>query len=262
MKNKRIGLTISLLLGWALIQGQDVSPTREHHIVLETGLVLPNANLYDDIAIRQNPLSDSWSSYNDGTVTFSSVGFMLGARWKWCNTTSGLGISLGIRTKGIFNDITGNSAKNGDYFYLRYYTDDFNKITKFARIKTIDETLFILTLPVELQYTILRREFFDAFISLGTEIGYVAIRNMEFTFRDDAMKAYEGDVRNAVHHQSNDFYGATYGSFGVVVGSSRNIMFEICAPGIYFNKKYFDLGTASFFTTLKFSLQIPILKNN
>lgn len=252
-------LLIGLLTGSLLIQGQEVLPSREQDWIIETEILLPNATLYNDIAIRQNPVSST--SYDNGTVTYSVGGLMLGTRWKWQNPARGWGLSVGIRAKALYNKITGNMGRNSDFYYLRYYTDDATGVTKFARINTINESMLLLALPLEANYTVLRTELFDAFISIGTEVGYFTMREVEISFRDNTMKPYESAVRKSIDHPVNNLYGAVYGTVGAAIGQSPRLIGEICLPGFYFSKKYFMLGTAQYFTSFRLSLQIPVFKS-
>jgi len=254
-------LLTTFLFTVSVAGSQESKQGNDQRLVIEGGIFLPNATLYDDIAIRQNPMGDSWTSSDNGTVSFSSAGLMLGARWKWQNSATGWGVSIGMRTKAIYNEIAGNYAQNTDYFYLRYYSSDVDRSTKFARIKDIGEVLLILSVPIEGHYTFLHRNVFDAFITLGADIGYVFLRDMDINFRNAEMQQYESMVRKALEHKTDDFYGSTYGALGVAVGASRNLVFELCLPGFLLSKKYFELGTASYFTTVRFSLQIPIVKS-
>ncbi|MCX7986107.1 MAG: hypothetical protein N2662_04130 [Bacteroidales bacterium] len=258
MRKRILSLMTFLLLSGLFVEAQDVANLWKNNFILESEMIYPRVTLYDDIAIRQNPMSDSWSSHDDGSVSLSSMGAMLGTRWKFSNTTSNFSFSFGVRFRVFFNEITGKSTRNADYYYLRYYSN--NDVTKFARTKLIDEGLWLLSIPVEMHYVFWKHEFFDVFTTLGFEGGYIMNRYLDITFRDQSMDIYKNEVTLLLKHPTNSLFGSAYGTMGIQIGNSRNIVFELCPVGLFFSSKYFYLSTSSQYSSVRFSIHLPISK--
>ena len=76
---------------------------------------------------------------------------LLGARYEYGLPVIKSDISTGLRFVGINSEITGYASANSDFFYLRYSMEETD--TKFARVKSLTECNYILSIPLAVSYT-------------------------------------------------------------------------------------------------------------
>jgi hypothetical protein len=265
MKNLLLAINIAILPLTQLSSQDPIQkekPSWVSSLRIESGLSFPSGAIKDHIAIRQNVSSYHVNQYNSGQVFSETTGFMAGVRWDLFNPRLKAGISAGLRYSNYFTDITGYSAHNSDFFYLRY--SETGDETKFARVTSITERKDYLSIPVELTYTPIQFRHFGFFVRGGAEIGINGLQHKtDVNFREHFMNEYKGDILAAFGETSKKPLSKLYGTIGVIYKRTNktSFMFEGILPSIYLTESPFTLTDVDCFYGLSFSVLIPIMKN-
>lgn len=230
---------------------------------IESGLINPSGTVRDNIAIRQNISSFYVSQLPDGEVNSATTGDMAGVRWEYFLRKFKTGVSAGLRYTAYFSEITGYSAANADFFYLRYSMQGSD--TKFARVKSMNETSHFITLPLEVRVIPIQRWGMGFFVKAGAELSLLNVKHdTRINFQDDAMNVYEDEILENITSGANKFYSTLYTSVGVKFGRENrvNYIIEAFLPSFYLSKDNFSLTEVDYFEGFKLSVQFPVRKAN
>ncbi len=228
---------------------------------VEAGAVYPDGKIRESIAIRQNISSYFVDQVSNGRVSAETYGIVLGIQYEYFSKKFKTGLSGGVRYTGYRTAITGYSSYNSDFFYLRYSMVDSD--TKFARVKEINETNNMFSLPVEMRFVPLVYKKCSFFIKAGGEfIGYDLWKDTNINFQEASMDAFEHEILDQISIKSNNYYATVYGSVGVTAGNENKTgySFEIFFPSLFLSKNNFALTNVNYYEGFRFSIQFPVIK--
>ncbi len=228
-------------------------------IHLESGFIYPSGTIKESIAIRQNISSYFVNQSSTGQISSENSGFILGLRWEYFNKQYKSGISTGLRYTGYSSQISGFSASNADFFYLRYSM--LNSDTKFARVKNIKETNNLIGIPLEFRIVPVQNKYFELFARGGTELSMFNLKKgTHIQFQDSNMDGSEGVILNNIGLSTNKFYSILYASLGLIIGNENKAkyLFEVFLPSLFLTKNNFTLADVDHFEGFKFSVQFPL----
>jgi len=262
MKHYLLTLYILFAAGMSL-NSQDITinPGGEKNwfLHLESGIMYPSGTIKDNIAIRQNISSYYVNQSSDGEISSETAGFNLGLKCEYFLPRFNTGVSAGLRYTGYNSDISGYSASNADFFYLRYSM--MSSDTKFARVINITETNNFISIPLEIRVVPIHYMDFGLFFKAGAEFSRFNIKKKtNINFQDESMEEYEDDILENITLPTNKNYSTLYGSIGVQYGmpNKTNYLFEIFLPSYYLSDNNFALTNVDYFQGFKFSVQIPL----
>lgn len=235
--------------------------TKSLHI--ETGCVYPNGTIKESIAIRQNISSYYANEYSNGYVSATNAGFTFGLRWEYFYTKYKVGFSTGLRYTSYNSEISGYTASNADFFYLRYST--MNSDTKFARLKSITEFNNYISIPVEVMYVPFNYKILSLFVKGGADFSILNIeKDTDIIFQDNAMEVNQDLILSSISEASNKFHSTLYATIGLSLGKvgRANYMFELFLPSLFLSNNNFTLTKVNTFDGFKLSVKIPIKNRN
>ena len=230
-------------------------------LLLEAGTISPAGTIRDNIAIRQNISSFYVNQVSEGEVNSATAGRTAGLRLEYFLKKYKTGVSAGLRYTGYFTEISGYSARNADFFYLRYSMQGSD--TKFARVKSLNETSHYLTIPLEIRFVPIQRWGLGFFVKAGTELSLLNLKHdTRIDFQDNAMDVYEDEILQNISYRANKFYSTLYASAGVKFGKENrvNYIIEAFLPSFYLSKDNFSLTEVDYFEGIKLSVQFPVKK--
>lgn len=261
MKNYIITLGIGLISCIALYP-QDLSDNPQKwasFIHLESGFVYPTTRIKESIAIRQNISSYFVNQSTKGEISSNTSGFLLGLRLEYFNVKLKTGISTGLKYSGYQSEISGYSSSNADFFYLRYSMLDSD--TKFARIKSLNETNKFLSIPLEFRYVPINVKGFGLFVKAGADFCILKLENnTDINFQDKSMEVNEGEILDNIGTSGKTSFSSIYGSVGMKFGyeNKPNYTFEVLLPSKFLTSNNFTLFDVDNFYGFKFSVQFPV----
>jgi len=230
-------------------------------IHLETGYIYPVGSIKETVAIRQNISSYFVNQSSDGEILSETSGFQFGLKYEYFYSRFKTGISAGMRYTGFRTDISGFSASNADFFYLRYSMEGTD--TKFARVKSISEVNNFISIPLEIRVVPLRYRNIALFFRAGAEYSRFNLKKgTDIEFQDKAMEVNEAGILENIGASTNKNYASLYGSVGVQCGKENkaNYLFEIFLPSYFLTDQNFAMSDVDYFEGFKFSVQIPLKK--
>ena len=266
MKNSALLLCFIFIYGLNLYS-QDISSkppeNRTWFLHLESGYIYPEGSIRESIAIRQNISSYYVNQDTDGHISSETYGFTLGLRWEYFNPRFKTGISTGLRYTGYRSEISGYSSSISDFFYMRYSMQDGE--TRFARVRSIDETNNFLSIPLELRLVPLQYKRAGFFVKAGAEISFLNFeKGTDIDFQEGGMEAHQDIVLNSIGMTTNKVYSTVYGSVGLKLGQENkpNYSFEVFIPSLFLTGDNFTLTDVDHFTGFRISIQFPLKKQN
>lgn len=236
-------------------------PAWSGFLYLESGLISPSGTIRESVAIRQNISAFYVDQVSEGEVNAATSGAMAGLRWEYFLKKFKSGVSAGLRYTGYFSEISGYSASNADFFYLRYSMQGSD--TRFARVKSMNETSHFITLPLEIRVVPIQRWGMGFFVKAGAELSLLNLKHdTHIDFQDDAMNVYGDDILENISSRANEFYSTLYASAGVKFGREDrvNYIIEAFLPSFYLSKDNFSLTEVDYFEGFKLSVQFPVRK--
>jgi len=228
---------------------------------VESGLLNPSGTIRDNIAIRQNISSFFVNQVSDGEINSTAFGIYAGLRAEYFLKKFKTGLSAGLRYINYGSEISGFSARNADFFYLRYSMEGSD--TRFARVKSMSETTNFITIPLELRFIPIQRKGIGLFVKAGAELSLLNLKHStHISFQDPEMNVNEDEILQQISTPANKFYSTLYATAGIKFGyeGKVNYILEVFLPGSYLTKDNFSLTKVDYFEGFKLSLQIPVFK--
>lgn len=238
------------------------SNSQKKYIHIETGYIYPEGKIKENISIRQNLNYYSVVQYSDGYISSETSGLFFGARYEYYLPKIKSGISSGLRFVGFDTEISGYISNNSDFFYLRYSFQDSE--TKFARVKSLTENNYLLSVPLELRFIPLQYKKLSFYVKAGVEYSIANLKNKtDIKFQNEAMNVHKDEILGKVSSPTSANYSTFYSSVGCSLGQEgkTNYSIEIFLPSTFLTRNNFSLIDTDYFAGFKISLQFPV-KNN
>jgi hypothetical protein len=258
-------LTLLALLSFAMLKAQETPVGADPAIIklihFEAGFNIPKGSLREDVAIRQN-LNYNYNYYNptsDGSVSAYTSGVLFGIRLEYFIPAYHSGISAGLRFTGFNTEIYGITYGSMDYFYLRYSEEGSD--TRFARVKSLMEDHYVLSIPVELRIVPLRYNNLSLSFKAGVEAGILNLKNeRSIDFSEESMNARTAEVMAGLPPPAGNSYATFYTAICFNAGweGKPNYSLEILLPSAFLTKNYFSLIETDYFAGVKLSMQLPL----
>lgn len=260
---KRINYLFLLMLLYPAILFPQDNPSRrdtwKSRIQLESGVMYPEGQIRENIAIRQNVSSYYIYQSSRGYISSETYGPGFGLKWEFFNPELKLGISSGLRYTGFKTEISGSTSASADYFYLRYYS--MGSETRFARMKSISENNRYLIVPIEVSYTLVEFKDFGLFAKGGAEFSLINLRHeTDVEFQEESMEANSGPVLESFGLPSRNFFAGAYASAGIHYSSPNGLIYkaEFLLPSLLLSKNNFVLTETDHYTGFRLSAIIPV----
>lgn len=238
-------------------EGESSHPWQQY-VHVEMNAILPNANLKENIPIRQNVSSYTYYNHNDARIVAQTNGLSYAAKLELYNNQLNLGILAGIKYWLYFTTIKGRMSENAEYFYFRYASD--LQESKFARLKNITETQQYLTVPVDVRYYFFNRKRLGIFVRMAADVGFNVRHKLDVTFFNPEMSPHKAEVLNIVQQTFDKVYysGSTSLGFRYYYIDKVSLNVELNVLSTYLGGNYFILTNAERYSAIKVSVQIPL----
>jgi hypothetical protein len=253
----------SISAGIIFPQNQDnQSPgERRNFIHIEAGYIYPEGTIKESVAIRQNISYFTPDQYSGGSVSSTISGLALGMKYECYFPKLKSGLLTGLRFTGINTEISGYTSRSSDFFFLRYSMQDSD--TKFARVKTLSEENYLLSIPLEIRFTAFRHKIqnLSVFAMAGLEYSIISLkRGADIRFQDDVMDAHKNEILQRISTPVNKNYSTFYSSVGIKIGQAGrpNYTMEVLLPSLFLTENNFYLVDAEHFGGFKLSIQFPV----
>lgn len=225
----------------------------------EAGFTFPNNTVRESLAIRQN--MSSYYSYqsSQGQITTQVNGFHAALRWEFLHTGKKIGFSTGIRYQTFNTTITGYTAKNADFFYLRYSSEGVD--TKFARVKSITEANRYIGIPLEIRYAPCHFKNTLYYLKVGIEpYAYMIDHTTDIAFQDTEMEKHKEEVVAGFSTPVHEFTSTFYSALGISFNNEKyhGVTIEFILPSFFLAKDVFSLTENHLFTGFRASYYLPI----
>jgi hypothetical protein len=231
------------------------------HIYIEAGYIYPDGTIKESVAIRQNISYYYVNQNSDGYVSSTSSGLVAGIRYEYFYPRFKSGISAGIRFIGFNTEISGYTSSISDFFYLRYSMEDND--TKFARVKSLEESNYILTVPLEILVVPITYKYMGLYLKAGFEYSVISFnQGSDIIFQNETMEAYEESILNNISGAVNKRFSTFYTAIGFKFGKENmpNLMFEISLPSLFLTENNFTLVDSDYYQGFKLAIQFPLNK--
>ncbi len=208
--------------------------------------------------MRQNISSYYVDQYSSGYVSSYTEAFFVSARWEQFYNKLKTGISVGLRYTGYKGEITGYSSMNADFFYLRYSMQDSD--TKFARVKSIDESNSFVSIPIEIRFVPYHYKDLGFFAKVGSDFSILSFnQSTKITFQESSMSEYHDEIVSNITKETSSFYSTFYTTVGMQYGKENRprYVFEVLLPSFFLTTNNFTLTNLDTFSGIIFSIQIP-----
>jgi hypothetical protein len=228
---------------------------------LDAGLLFPTGSIKESIAVRQN-ISYYYANHSsDGYVSAETSVFTTAVKWEFFNPRILMGFASGLRYTGFNTEISGYTARNADFYYLRYSMHESD--TKFARVKSITESNNFISVPVEVTFIPLKYEELSLFVRAGVEFSLLNIKHAtDIDFHNEEMEIQKDVILSVLADTPDKFYSTLYGSLGLMYTQEDkpNFVFEVILPVHFLSKNNFAFTEIDNMAGFKFSVQIPVIK--
>lgn len=229
---------------------------------VEAGFIYPQGNIRESIPIRQNISYYSVNQYSSGYISSSTSGLLLGIRYEYELPKIRSAISTGLRFTGINTEISGYTSAKSDFFYLRYSMQESD--TKFARVKSLSEDNFFLSVPLEVRVFPFQFKGLSFYAMAGLEYSVVTLkRAVDISFHNEQMDMHKDEVLESIAGPENRNYSTFYGALGMKIGREDkiNYSFEIMLPSVPLIRNNYSLIDVEYIEGFRLSIQLP-LRNN
>lgn len=258
-------ITCTILLQVCSLCAQDQSEKPNtgwsQSLHLDAGFLFPSGSIKENIAVRQN-ISYYYANHSsDGYVSAETSVFTTGVKWEFFNSGISTGFSSGLRYTGFNTEITGYTARNADFYYLRYSM--LGSDTKFARVTSITESNKFISVPVEATFIPLKYKELSLFVRAGVEFSLLNIKHAtDIDFHNEEMEIQKEVILSVLADTPDKFYSTLYGSLGLMYTQEDkpNFIFEIILPVHFITKNNFAFTEIDNMAGFKFSVQIPVIK--
>lgn len=258
-------ITCAILLQVCSLFGQDQTEKPNslwsQSLHLDAGFLFPAGSIKESIAVRQN-ISYYYANHSsDGYVSAETSVFTTGVKWEFFNSRFSTGFASGLRYTGFNTEISGYTARNADFYYLRYSMHESD--TKFARVKSITETNNFISVPVEATFIPLKYKELSLFVRAGVEFSLLNIKHAtDIDFHNEEMEIQKEVILSVLADTPDKFYSTLYGSLGLMYTQEDkpNFVFEIILPVHFNTKNNFAFTKIDNMAGFKFSVQFPVIK--
>jgi len=243
-------------------QSDDNKPSRRQSLSFEAGFLYPQGTIKESLSIRQNLSYYYVNQHSDGSISSSTSGMLLGARYEYGLPGIRSGISTGLRFIGINTEINGYASANSDFFYLRYSMEEND--TKFARVKSLTECNYLLSIPLEIRVYPLRYKNISLFAMAGLEYSVICFKKAaDITFREEIMNPQKDVVLENISGPVNRNFSAFYSSIGVKFGKEDklNYTIELMLPSFLLTENNFYFIDIDYLEGFRLSVQLPLKSN-
>ena len=254
--------TIPFIAGLPQNNGNQPANDWKKYIHIEVGAIYPEGTISESLAIRQNISYYYANQYSNGSISSETSGLIFGIRYEYFLPKFKSGISTGIRFTGLNTEISGYTSSNSDFFYLRYSMEGSD--TKFARVKSLKEDNYLLSVPLEVRFIPFTYKNFSLFAKAGIEYSVISLkRGVDIKFQNDDMNMHEAAILAGISRPSNKNYSVFYSSIGIKLGQEGklNYSLEILLPSFFMTKNNLSLLDLDYFEGFKLSVQFPVNKN-
>jgi hypothetical protein len=228
-------------------------------IHLEGGMIYPEGNIRENIAIRQNISSFYVEQVTSGHIYSEISGLRLGVRWELYQPEWKTGFSAGIRFSHFSSEISGYSSSRADFFYLRYSMVDSD--TKFARVKNIYEYNNYFSLPLEFRWVPVEYNNIHLYARVGAELGGLNfLKETDIEFQEESMEEYEADIVDQIDLTRSSLFSTVYGSIGISYQRENRTgyLIELFLPSPFLTHDNFVLTEVDYFSGFRCSVQFPL----
>ena len=230
-------------------------------IQFEAGYIYPQGTIKESVSVRQNISYYYVNQYSGGFISSSTSGLILGVRYEYFLPKIKSGFSTGLRFLGMNTNISGYTSNSSDFFYLRYSMQDSD--TKFARVKSLAEYYYLLSVPSEIRVIPFQYKDLSFFAIAGMEFGIISLKKgADIRFQDENMNAYKDLVLERISGPTGKNYSTFYSSLGLKIGKEGKpaYTFEVMLPSILLTKNNFHLIDVDHFEGFRLSIQLPLNK--
>jgi hypothetical protein len=243
--------------------GDDSPPGgRQQFIYFEGGMIYPKGEIKESLSIRQNISYYYVNQYSSGYVSSETSGMLFGVRYGYYFPRFRSGISTGVRFTGLDTEISGYTSDISDFFYLRYSMQDSD--TKFARVKSMAESNYFITVPLELIVVPTTYKNVSIYAKAGVEYSVLNVKSAaDIEFQDELMDSYEEEILGALSGSANRHYSTFYSAIGLKFGQEDrpNFLLEIYLPSFFLTENNFELIDVDYYQGFKLSIQFPVNYN-
>lgn len=225
----------------------------------EAGFNYPKGPVREEVAIRQSLTYNYYSMTSDGSISSYTSGVLFGIRMEYFVPAYRSGISAGLRFTGYNTEIYANTSGSMDYFYLRY--SEVGSDTRFARVKSLMEDRYVLSIPVEFRIVPLRYNNLSLSFKAGVDVGILNLKNeRSIDFMEESMNGRAVEVMAGLPSPAGNSYATFYTAICFNAGSEGkpNYSFEILLPSAFLSKNTFSLTETDYFAGVKLSMQLPL----
>lgn len=234
----------------------------QQFIFFEGGMIYPVGEIRESVSIRQNISYYYVNQYSSGYVSSETSGMLFGARYGFYFPRFKTGISTGVRFTGLDTEISGYTSDISDFFYLRYSMLDSD--TKFARVTSMSESNYFLTIPLEVHIVPITYKNLSLFAKAGIEYSVVNLKSgTDIQFRDVEMEPFKEGVMGSISDAANRRYSTFYSAVGIRVGPDDrpNFNLEVFLPSFFLTNDNFSLIDVDYYEGFKLSVQFPVNNN-
>lgn len=239
--------------------GEQALKNGKRFIHVEAGLIYPEGVIKESVSIRQNLSYYYVNQYSEGYIYSETCGLVLALKYEYFLPGFRSGISTGLRFTGLNTDISGHTSGSSDFFYLRYSIQDND--TKFARVKLLTESIYFISVPLELRVIPFHYKNLSFYANAGIEYSIIRLRNAtDIEFQNDDMDAQKDVILGNIAGTANKNYSTFYGSIGIKLGKDNkpNYLFEVLLPSFFLTDSNFSLIDVNYFAGCKLAVQFPV----
>jgi hypothetical protein len=255
-------VTIPFITASTQSEGNQATNGRKRYFHIEAGYIYPEGTIKESVAIRQNISYYYVNQYSNGYISSTTSGLLLGVRYEYYLPKLKSGISSGLRFTGLNTDISGYTSNNSNFFFLRYSMQDSD--TKFARVKSLTENNYLLSIPLEIRFTPFQYKNLSLYAKAGLEYSMISLKNeVNISFQDDDMEVNKDAILENITYPINKNYSTFYSAIGLKLGQEgkTNYTLEVLFPSFFLTKNNFYLVDVAYFEGFRLSIQFPV-KNN
>lgn len=231
----------------------------EKYIHIEAGFIYPGGTIKENISVRQNISYYYDYQYSNGNIYSETSGLALALSYEYYLPKIKSDISTGLRFTGLMTDISGYTSSSSDFFYLRYSME--NSDTKFARVKSLNEVNYLLSIPLEFKFIPFRYKNLSLFVKAGIEYSIIRLKsNVDIVFQENSMDEHKDEILSIITEPTNKNIAALYSSIGFRLGKEGkpNYVFETLLPSFYLTKNNFALVDIDNISGFRLSIQFPV----
>lgn len=228
-------------------------------LYVDGGIIYPEGEIRESVSIRQNISYYYVNQYSSGYVSSETSGAVASLRYGYYFPRLKGGISTGVRFTGLNTEICGYTSDISDFFYLRYSMEGSD--TKFARVKSLSESRYYISLPLEATYEPISYRNLTLYIRAGIEYSLLSMGpGAAIEFRDEEMVQYEKAILEQISEPVNTHFSTLYSAIGFRFGQVGvpGVMIEFYLPSAFLSKDNFALIDVKYYEGFKLAFQVPL----